>query len=72
MSELAQAVHDIACAYGSLDAALSMTPRQLIAAQLCNVRRRSNDLSDMLSIQRTAAHGSADDMKKTMKELSRG
>lgn len=72
MTEIAQAVHDVACAYGSLDAALSMTPRQLSAALLCDGRRRARGLTEQLTVARVAAHGEKKDVDKVLKDLSSG
>lgn len=69
MSDVAAAVHVAASAYGSLEIALSMTPRRLSAVMQLESEARSRELSESFSIQRVAAHGEKKDCEKLLKDL---
>ncbi|MEA5159970.1 hypothetical protein U5903_04200 [Cereibacter johrii] len=72
MADVAQAVHAAARAYGSLDVALAMTPRQLSAVMQLEASTRSRELLEGFSISRIAAHGEKKDCDKLVKDLSDG
>lgn len=70
MSDVARAAHLAARVYGSLDAALDMTPRQLGAAAALEAERRSSELQEIFAISRVAAHGEKKDVDRLLKDLS--
>lgn len=69
MQDVARAVHVAARAYGSLDAALGLTPRQLGAVLAMEHETRSRDLVELFTIQRVAQHGEKKDADKLLREL---
>lgn len=72
MEDVARAVHLAARAYGSLDAALGLTPRQLSAVAALEHKARSSDLQEAFIIARVAEHGQKKDVDRLMKDLSNG
>lgn len=69
MSDVADAVHHVAVAYGSLDAALDMTPRQLVAAATLESRRRGIEIAELANAARAAQHADKDQYAKFLKGL---
>lgn len=70
MQDVARAVHVAARAYGSLDAALALTPRQLGAVVGLEHESRSRDLTELFTVQRVAQHGEKKDADRLIKELN--
>lgn len=70
MQDVARAVHVAARAYGSLDAALGLTPRQLGAVVGLEHESRSRDLVEIFTIHRVAQHGEKKDADRLLKELN--
>ena len=70
MQDVARAVHVAARAYGSLDAALGLTPRQLGAVMGLEHESRSRDLVELFTVQRVAHHGEKKDADKLLRELT--
>jgi hypothetical protein len=70
MQDVARAVHVAARAYGSLDAALGLTPRQLGAVVGLEHEARSQDLTEAFTVARVAQHGEKKDADRLIKELS--
>lgn len=72
MEDVARAVHLAARAYGSLDAALRLTPRQLAAVAALEHKARSDELREAFIVSRVAEHGQKKDVDRLMKELANG
>jgi len=70
MKDVARAVHVAARAYGSLEAALGLTPRQLGAVMGLEHESRSRDLVENFTVARVAQHGEKKDADRLIKELS--
>lgn len=69
MADVARAAHLAARVYGSLDAALDMTPRQLGAAAALEAERRSAELQDLFYVAQVAAHGNEKEVDMFLKDL---
>jgi hypothetical protein len=69
LSDVAAAVHVAARAYGSLELALSLTPRRLSAVLQLESDTRARELSESFSVARVAAHGEQKDCQKFLKDL---